>query len=73
MSEQRGRQVELINGEFRPIEPKSDEALRYQLQDAMASARLVRGFDPVAEAKYLDQASEAAQELFERADKEFPA
>lgn len=47
---------------------KSDDALRYILQDASEAAKAMRSIpDPVAEAKYLEQIADASTVLGVRA------
>ena len=46
---------------------KSDEVLRYIIKDAREAANNMRGFDPKAEAKYLDQINDASTVLARRA------
>jgi hypothetical protein len=45
---------------------KTNEELRYILKDAREAANNMRGFDPKAEAKYLDEINDAASELARR-------
>jgi hypothetical protein len=42
---------------------KSDVELLFIIDDASATARCMRGFDPRAEAKYLDQVNDACTVL----------
>ena len=42
---------------------KSDEELRYIIRDAGEAAKAMRGHDPDAECKYLDQMNDAATVL----------
>ena len=49
---------------------KSDDALRYIIQDARAAAMAMRGWNDQAEAKYLDQVNDACTVLAYRAAKE---
>jgi hypothetical protein len=42
---------------------KSNEALRYIIRDASEAAKAMRGHDPIAECKYLDQMNDAATVL----------
>ena len=44
----------------------SDAALTYIMRDAGDAAQKMRGFDPVAEGKYLDQVSDAATVKYHR-------
>lgn len=53
----------------RPLRHKTDRELRYIIKDAGEAARAMRGHDPVAEAKYLDQVNDAATELYIRRQK----
>jgi hypothetical protein len=45
---------------------KSEAELRYIIKDAGEAARNMRGFDPVAEGKYLDQVNDAVSVLHSR-------
>jgi hypothetical protein len=45
---------------------KTDAELNFIMKDASEAAQNMRGFDPVAEAKYLDQINDAATELARR-------
>lgn len=45
---------------------RSDAELRYILKDASEAALAMRGVDPVAEAKYLDQVNDASTILARR-------
>jgi hypothetical protein len=45
---------------------KTDAMLLYIIQDAVEAARNMRGFDPVAEGKYLDQVNDACTILHYR-------
>ena len=45
---------------------KSDFELLYIIKDASEAARAMRGFDPVAECKYLDQVNDASTILYAR-------
>jgi hypothetical protein len=50
-----------------PFHAKSDAELRYIHMDASEAARAMQGHAPEAEAKYLDQANDAATVLGYRA------
>ena len=43
----------------RPLKHKTEAELRYIIRDAGEAARAMRGHDPKAEAKYLDQINDA--------------
>jgi len=45
---------------------KTDDQLRYILEDAGLAARAMKGVDDKAEAKYLDQVNDALTELYRR-------
>ena len=45
---------------------KSIAELEYIRKDAFEAAQAMRGFDPKAEAKYLDQVNDACTVLYER-------
>jgi hypothetical protein len=45
---------------------KTQDELLYIVKDAGEAARNMKGFDPVSEAKYLDQVNDAASELYRR-------
>jgi hypothetical protein len=45
---------------------KSWEELHYIVRDAFEAAQCMKGFDAVAEAKYLDQINDAETELYKR-------
>jgi hypothetical protein len=45
---------------------KSDAELHYIMKDAAEAAECMKGMDPKAEAKYLDQVNDAATELYRR-------
>lgn len=45
---------------------KSDAELHYIIRDAGQAAELARGFDSVAECKYLDQVNDACTVLYSR-------
>ena len=46
---------------------KTTDELRYIAKDAHAAAVAMRGHNPAAEAKYLDQVNDACTVMFERA------
>lgn len=46
---------------------KTTDELRYIAKDAYAAAVAMRGHNPAAEAKYLDQVNDACSVMFERA------
>jgi hypothetical protein len=50
-----------------PYHDKTEAELKYIAKDAHEAAVAMRGFDPVAEAKYLDQMNDVATVLFYRA------
>jgi hypothetical protein len=50
-----------------PYHLKSDAELKYIAKDAHEAAEAMRGFDPKAECKYLDQMNDVATVLFYRA------
>ena len=50
----------------KPMRKKSRDELEYIIKDAGEAAINMRGFNPAAEAKYLDQVNYAATELFRR-------
>jgi len=45
---------------------KTEAELRYIAQDAHEAAQCMKGMDPVAECKYLDQVNDACTELYRR-------
>ena len=45
---------------------KTDAELHYIAQDAAEAARAMRGWNPQAEAKYLDQVNDACTEMHRR-------
>lgn len=45
---------------------KTDAELQYVVKDASEAAKCMQGFDPKAEAKYLDQVNDACTELHRR-------
>jgi hypothetical protein len=45
---------------------KTDAELLYIIKDAGEAAQAMRGHDPVAEAKYLDQVNDACTERYHR-------
>lgn len=45
---------------------KTDAELRYIAQDAKQAAEAMRGWNPTAEGKYLDQMNDACTVLYER-------
>ena len=49
-----------------PYHDKTDEMLRYIAKDAGEAARNMRGWNPDAEAKYLDQVNDACTVLYYR-------
>jgi hypothetical protein len=49
-----------------PYHGKTDAELKFIAKDACEAAEAMRGHDPVAEAKYLDQANDAATVIFYR-------
>lgn len=53
-----------------PYHGKSDEELRYIMKDAGEAARAMKGVNPAAEAKYLDQVNDAATVLYHRKHKD---
>lgn len=49
-----------------PYHGKTDDELRYIIQDATTAAANMRGFDAQAEAKYADQINDACTILYWR-------
>jgi hypothetical protein len=45
---------------------KTEDELRFIMKDAAEAAECMKGMDPKAEAKYLDQVNDAATELYRR-------
>ena len=45
---------------------KTNDELRYIMRDAYEAAKAMRGMNPEAEGKYLDQVNDAATELYRR-------
>jgi len=52
-----------------PYHDKSDAELRYIIKDAGEAARMMKGLNPAAEAKYLDQVNDASTVLYHRKQK----
>ncbi len=48
---------------------KTDAELRFIAQDAYEAAQAMRGWNPQAEAKYLDQVNDACTEMYRRTGK----
>lgn len=45
---------------------KTDAEMAYIMKDAAEAAQAMRGMNPEAEAKYLDQMNDAASEIYRR-------
>ncbi len=49
-----------------PLHAKTDSELQFIIRDAGEAAKAMRGHDPAAEAKYLDQVNDACTIIYAR-------